>query len=66
MGPAIYQAIEICASLHKNDIAEVIECLPQFIASTNSVIKILNIHYNRQSVRKISFYIEKFSAAQET
>lgn len=66
MRPAIYQAIEICASLRKNDIDGVIECLPQFVAATISVVKILNIHFNRQSVRKMSLYIEKFSAAQET
>ncbi|KAK9306393.1 hypothetical protein QLX08_002911 [Tetragonisca angustula] len=51
--------IEIYASLRKNDIDEVIECLPQFVASTISVVKILNIHFNRQSFNKLLQLITK-------
>ncbi|KOX75138.1 hypothetical protein WN51_14285 [Melipona quadrifasciata] len=52
-------AMEVSASLRKNDIDEVIECLPHFLASTTSAVKILNIHFNRQSFSKLFQLIAK-------
>lgn len=35
----------------------VIECLPHFIASSISAIKLLNLHFNRQNVREIYYFL---------
>lgn len=32
----------------------VIECLPHLIAAATSIVKLLNIHFNRENVREIN------------
>ncbi|KAK9306167.1 hypothetical protein QLX08_003061 [Tetragonisca angustula] len=48
--------IELYVSLRKKDVDGVIECLPHFIASSIGLIKILNMHFNRQNFSKL-FYL---------
>ena len=38
----------------------VIECIPHFIASSISAVKLLNLHFNRQNVGKFIIYFNKF------
>ncbi|XP_043517841.1 uncharacterized protein LOC122532806, partial [Frieseomelitta varia] len=45
--------IELYVSLRKKDADGVIECLPHFIASSIGLIKILNMHFNRQNFSKL-------------
>ncbi|XP_043594037.1 uncharacterized protein LOC122572728 [Bombus pyrosoma] len=51
--------IEILASLHKKDMDGVIECLPHFIASSTSAVKILNMHFNRRNFDKLFQLVAK-------
>nr|XP_033190330.1 uncharacterized protein LOC117156923 [Bombus vancouverensis nearcticus] len=45
--------IELFASLHKKDMDGVIECLPHFVASSISAVKVLNIHFNKRNFSKL-------------
>ncbi|XP_043594039.1 uncharacterized protein LOC122572729 isoform X2 [Bombus pyrosoma] len=51
--------IEILASLHNKDIDGVIECLPHFLASSISAVKILNMYFNRRSFDKLFQLVAK-------
>ncbi|XP_068966131.1 uncharacterized protein [Bombus flavifrons] len=45
--------IELFASLHKKDMDGVIECLPHFVASSISAVKVLNMHFNKRNFSKL-------------
>lgn len=41
----------------------VIECMPHLIAATTSIVKILNVHFNRENVRE--FIVTRLSFGNE-
>ncbi|XP_050580533.1 uncharacterized protein LOC126917573 isoform X2 [Bombus affinis] len=51
--------IELLASLHNKDTDGVIECLPHFLASSISAVKVLNMHFNRRNFHKLFQLVAK-------
>ncbi|XP_043511733.1 uncharacterized protein LOC122529552 [Frieseomelitta varia] len=45
--------LELFTSLYNKDMDAVIECLPHFIASSISFVKVLNMHFNRENFLKL-------------
>ncbi|XP_017754793.1 PREDICTED: odorant receptor 9a-like [Eufriesea mexicana] len=58
-GNMVPTSIELYTSLCNNDMDGFIECLPHFIAATISVVKIINIHYNRENFSKLFVFVTK-------
>ncbi|XP_061937825.1 odorant receptor 63a-like [Apis cerana] len=59
--------LELYISLRNKDMDGVIECMPHFIASSISAIKLLNLHFNRQNYNiLLHFVIKKLQQLKST
>ncbi|KAK9306166.1 hypothetical protein QLX08_003060 [Tetragonisca angustula] len=52
-GIVVPTSLELYTSLCDKDMNAVIECMPHLIAATTSVVKILNVHFNRENFKKL-------------
>ncbi|XP_028523218.2 uncharacterized protein LOC107999654, partial [Apis cerana] len=50
---------EIYVSIHDKNTDAVMECLPNLCASMSSVVKILNVHFNRENFNKLLKFVVK-------
>ncbi|XP_031776108.1 uncharacterized protein LOC116415452, partial [Apis florea] len=51
--------LELYTSLRNKDMDGVIECIPHFIASSISAVKLLNLHFNRQNYDILLHFVTK-------
>ncbi|XP_016770783.1 odorant receptor 63a-like isoform X3 [Apis mellifera] len=51
--------LELYISLRNKDMDGVIECIPHFIASSISAVKLLNLHFNRQNYNILFHFVIK-------
>ncbi|XP_033180583.1 uncharacterized protein LOC117152538 [Bombus impatiens] len=51
--------LEVYRSLYDKDMDGVIECMPHLIAAITSIVKILNVHFNRENFRKLFEFVRK-------
>ncbi|XP_017754776.1 PREDICTED: uncharacterized protein LOC108546972 [Eufriesea mexicana] len=58
-GVLIPTTLELYASLCRKDMDAIIECMPHFIASAISTVKILNLHFHRESFNNIFQFMAK-------
>ncbi|XP_031771341.1 putative odorant receptor 71a isoform X2 [Apis florea] len=58
-GILIPTSLELYTSLCDKNMDAVIECLPHLIAAATSVVKLLNIHFNRENFKKLFEFITK-------
>ncbi|XP_006615140.2 uncharacterized protein LOC102673807 [Apis dorsata] len=58
-GILIPTSLELYTSLCDKNMDAVIECLPHLIAAATSVVKLLNIHFNRENFKKLFEFIIK-------
>ncbi|XP_071873043.1 uncharacterized protein [Bombus fervidus] len=58
-GILVPTSLEVYRSLYDKDMDGVIECMPHLIAAITSIVKILNVHFNRENFRKLFEFVRK-------
>ncbi|XP_017754778.1 PREDICTED: uncharacterized protein LOC108546974 [Eufriesea mexicana] len=59
VGIVVPSSLEFYTSLCDKNMDAVIECLPHLIAAVTSLVKILNVHLNRENFKKIFIFVTK-------